>query len=216
MSPRSVSVKTASKVFSSFQIDEFHSWYFRYSIDKAMQKRLDLKLLNFIVWISQINCLHFRLWILLVWARFAILWKLWSNFEFICCKINLSKSKKKSLFTKLWICLVWPGLLWWGRCGQINKHPWLPWDWVIACVLFSDYSHFHLSMFSFLNLFHAPKNNKFGTRILCSVAYDIPTELSQYLQCSQLDSADSGLGLLLLNLRGNCTKSPNPWKTRHV
>ena len=95
---------------------------------------------------------------------------------------------------------VWsePGLLWWDRCGQINKHPWLPWDWVIACVLFSEFC---------FDIFLLGSISCANTRILCSVVYNIPRELSQFPQYSQCDSADSrGLGLLLLNVSGKLRK----------
>ena len=108
---------------------------------------------------------------------------------------------------------VWsgPGLLWWGMCGQINKHPWALSDWVIG----SD-----LRARVLFRVFQVPRffNFCFLISLKLSLFYKMLWHQASVFSPSVINdhSDDSGLGLLLLNLRESFAKSPNPWKNGHV
>lgn len=114
------------------------------------------------------------------------------------------------LLLALWICLVWARFAVMGHVWA-NKHPWALSDWVIgsdlrARVLFRVFQVPRFFNFCFLI---SLKLRLFYKMLWHQASVFSPSVINDH-------SDDSGLGLLLLNLRESFAKSPNPWKNGHV
>ena len=114
------------------------------------------------------------------------------------------------LLLALWICLVWARFAVMGHVWA-NKHPWALSDWVIG----SD-----LRARVLFRVFQVPRffNFCFLISLKLSLFYKMLWHQASVFSPSVINdhSDDSGLGLLLLNLRESFAKSPNPWKNGHV